>query len=540
MKVLIVDDNPAGRKILRYNFNSRGCEVIEAGDGEEGIEMATAHRPDLIISDALMPRMDGFQFLRKVKGDEALREIPFIFYTSVFTSHEDEELALSLGAATFIVKPKKFEELWHEICIVVEGHEEPEEVQGEVAVGGEEEYLTEYSHVMIAKIEEKVTELEQANLEIRQQMRNYCNLFNSIRDVIVVIDFNRTIIDVNQPALRENFGYELEEVLGENSRILYAGEEEYYKTEILEPRESGNGKIVKEVCFKRKNGETFIGEFCGVRRLDEDGVPMASIAMIRDISERKRAEEALRNSEERRIQLQTEVALAADVQAKLLPCFFPAIPGFEIVARCLPAHSVGGDFYDWQEVAPGTLALTFGDVMGNGMAAAMLMATVRATIRAETFQNSPATALEMAEQVLKSDLENSESFVTLFHARLNVPAQRLTYVDCGHGLVFVRRADGTIEDLQLRGLPLGVATDEPYQEGVLNFHEGDVLVLYSDGLIEAWPEQSLNNRLVGAMLDGARDAMAMLEMLAGIPAQNEPLSDDLTMLVVRCTGGRCD
>src|SRR6266571_5698723 len=115
MKTLVVDDNAADRKILRYLLERRGWEVIEAADGGEGLSMAGIHEPGLIISDALMPKMDGFQFLRKVKLDPVLRDIPFIFYSSVYTGSRDEKLALSLGADAFVVKPMEPEDLWEHI-----------------------------------------------------------------------------------------------------------------------------------------------------------------------------------------------------------------------------------------------------------------------------------------------------------------------------------------------------------------------------------------------------------------------------------------
>jgi serine phosphatase RsbU (regulator of sigma subunit) len=271
-----------------------------------------------------------------------------------------------------------------------------------------------------------------------------------------------------------------------------------------------------------------------MKRLDEKGSPTADIVMIRDISERKQAEAALRESEARRIHLQAELALAAEVQAKLLPRYFPFIPGFAIVARCLPARQVGGDFYDWQEVAPGIVTLTLGDVMGNGMAAAMLMATVRATVRAETLLNKPAKALQLASRALRSDLENSESFVTLFHARLDSASRKLTYVDCGHGLVFLRRANGTVEELRVRGLPLGISADETYREGVLAFNKGDTLVLYSDGLIEAMPDLAVNNLALAGRLNCSGNTMEMMNRLTTITELQCPPTDDLTMLLLHC------
>jgi len=534
MKILVVDDNALGRKLIRQILERKGCDVVEAADGEEGVETARAEIPDLIISDALMPKMDGFNFLRALRKEPALQKIPFVFYSGVYTGQKDEELALSLGASAYIIKPKEPDELWSEIKTILKRGSRGEKIFMPVPIDSEEDYLRHYSEVVTLKIEEELRELEKANAENRERAKNYQDLFNSIRDVIVVTRFDGVIADVNTPALREVFGYEREEVVGKHIGLLFPGEEEGKESGYRGPVSNQDGMAPREAMFRKKSGEVLCGEMCAMKRCDEQGMPTADILMIRDISERKQAEEALRVSEERRIYLQTGLTLAAEVQAKLLPRCFPSIPGFAIVARCLPASQVGGDFYDWQEVAPGVLNLTLGDVMGNGMAAAMLMATVRAVIRAETLMNRPAKALQLASRALRSDLENSESFVTLFHARLDTAKRKLTYVDCGHGLVFLRRANGAVEDLRERGLPLGVVTDETYREGVVAFNKGDTLVLYSDGLIEALPELPVNNRALAGLLNCTWDAMEMVNRMATLTGMKYPPADDLTMLLVHC------
>lgn len=128
MKTLVVDDNPSDRKILRYYLERHGCEIAEAPDGKEGLEAVKRELPDLIISDALMPKMDGFQFLRKVKSDPQLRAIPFIFYSAVYRGTRDEKLALALGADAYIVKPKEPEALWGAIKTVLEKRKPVREV----------------------------------------------------------------------------------------------------------------------------------------------------------------------------------------------------------------------------------------------------------------------------------------------------------------------------------------------------------------------------------------------------------------------------
>ena len=252
-------------------------------------------------------------------------------------------------------------------------------------------------------------------------------------------------------------------------------------------------------------------------------------------NELKKAEEALRESEMRQFQLQTELKYAAEIQSRLLPRGYPDIPGFDIAARCLPAKQVGGDFFDWLEVSPGVLSITLGDVMGKGMAAAMLMATVRAVIRTVTRYSPPSKAISRAESSLMPDLESSESFVTVFHGRLKASDQTLTFVDCGHGFAFLRRKNGKVKTLNPRGIPLGIPGEKIYREGRIRLEKGDVLVLYSDGLLDAKPELKLNNQALAAYLDATSSAREMVERLIGLTEMLEPLPDDITVLVVRCT-----
>jgi len=163
-KVLIVDDNANDRKLLRYNLERHGCgTVIEAHDGQQGMELAQSNVPDLIISDAMMPHMDGFQFLRLIKTDERLKSIPFVFHSSVYTGLKDEELAFQLGAEAFIPKPKEPEEFWNELVAILNEFDtgSPKHFAREL-MKEEQEYLKKYSEVVTAKLEEKVRELEEA------------------------------------------------------------------------------------------------------------------------------------------------------------------------------------------------------------------------------------------------------------------------------------------------------------------------------------------------------------------------------------------
>jgi sigma-B regulation protein RsbU (phosphoserine phosphatase) len=239
-----------------------------------------------------------------------------------------------------------------------------------------------------------------------------------------------------------------------------------------------------------------------------------------------------RELDEKRRQLEQELARAAEVQAGLLPRAAPTLPGWELAVRFYPAREVSGDFYDWQEVGHGSLALTVGDVMGKGMAAALLMATVRAALRAVAPHHPPAEAVQLVAAALEPDLARADSFVTLFQARLEGPTQRLVYVDAGHGLAFVRRASGAVEALGPRTLPLGVLAEETYREGVVTVAPGDALLVYSDGLLDARPDLAQGEAPLARVLAGAQGAEALAARLERAAELKGPPVDDLTILVL--------
>jgi phosphoserine phosphatase RsbU/P len=230
-----------------------------------------------------------------------------------------------------------------------------------------------------------------------------------------------------------------------------------------------------------------------------------------------------------------ELARAGDAQAELLPHPDPQISGFELAARCVPAGEgeVGGDFYDWQELGPNILSLTVGDVMGKGMPAALMMATVRAVVRALAPQNAPAAAIQRAARTLEPDLDRSQSFVTLFHAQLDLTTARLSYSDAGHGFVLFLRADGTVEELRHVGLPLGIRAGEIYVEDSVLLGPGDMLIVYSDGLAEVLPDLVGDRAALAALIDSTDSAAGIADRLVAVARDAGPLTDDLTIAVLR-------
>ena len=162
-KILITEDRSEDRRLLRKMLESMDYDVQEAVDGQDGLKMAHLHKPDLIISDALMPKMDGFRFLRNIKKDKDLKNTPFIFYSAVYTGDKDEKLALSLGARAFIEKPVEPDVFIEKLKSIMQEINLNKKMEHVELLKEEEEYLNKYSIVVASKLEEKVMELEKVN-----------------------------------------------------------------------------------------------------------------------------------------------------------------------------------------------------------------------------------------------------------------------------------------------------------------------------------------------------------------------------------------
>lgn len=157
MKILIVDDIASQRKLLRAQLEDRECELAEAADGVEALAVLARERFDAVISDILMPRMDGYRLCHEIRMDPALRELRFVLYSSTYTSPGDVKLSRTVGADRFLVKPARTDEIC--AAVLLNGavpRAQPGGVPAEAYV------LREYSTVLVAKLAEKNTDLVSA------------------------------------------------------------------------------------------------------------------------------------------------------------------------------------------------------------------------------------------------------------------------------------------------------------------------------------------------------------------------------------------
>ena len=186
MRVLIVDDQFENRYLLEKLLESNGFKVISAEDGAEALEKMKDNQVDLIISDILLPRKDGFQFCKEVKTDSEYQQIPFVFYTAAYTEKKDIEFALNLGADRYIIKPTEPEEF---ITIITDLLQNISEIKTEKPDGialKEEEYLSEHNQRLIRQLEKKVSELETVIKDLNRSEERYRNLFENANDAIIL------------------------------------------------------------------------------------------------------------------------------------------------------------------------------------------------------------------------------------------------------------------------------------------------------------------------------------------------------------------
>jgi signal transduction histidine kinase len=159
-RVLIADDIPANLYLLESILKGNGFEVISEKNGAEALAAAKKDPPDLIITDILMPVMDGFELCRQWKADERLSTIPFIFYTATYTDLEDEQFARSLGAERFIIKPQQPDLFMKEVRSVLEESQQVRSTRPVHPPGNDCRVLQEYNEILFHKLEKKVMQLE--------------------------------------------------------------------------------------------------------------------------------------------------------------------------------------------------------------------------------------------------------------------------------------------------------------------------------------------------------------------------------------------
>ena len=246
------------------------------------------------------------------------------------------------------------------------------------------------------------------------------------------------------------------------------------------------------------------------------------------------------NRSKERKQVRSELEIARHVQQRLLPQHSHPLKTVAFGGRCLPAREIGGDYYDFLDLGPGRLGVLLADVSGKGVAAALLTANLQASFRSqlELGMKLPKALLASVNKLFHESTP-AEYFATMFFAEYRDQTRELRYINCGHPAAVLVRADGKIEHLEATALPIGIFSSWSCEEKSVTLAPGDLLVAFSDGVLEAGVERGeefgearLIEALHAAHASGVEPLLdaTIAEVLRFSP---EVQSDDVTLVALR-------
>lgn len=238
--------------------------------------------------------------------------------------------------------------------------------------------------------------------------------------------------------------------------------------------------------------------------------------------------------------MERELQLAREIQATFLPDKLPEIPGWDIDVRWQPAREVGGDFYDFLLLEGNKLGFVIADVADKGMPAALFMTLIRTLIRAAAKEKtSPAAVLKQVNELLIPDAKQG-IFVTVFYGVISIDTGTLLYANAGHNPPIIKKPEtGELFELTRTTIALGIFDDIEVEEKEIKLNYGDWLLLYTDGITEAFSSQEVmfgTERLMSIYKDSAFHSSKNLGDLISNSVnqfiQGSDLSDDITLAVI--------
>ena len=250
--------------------------------------------------------------------------------------------------------------------------------------------------------------------------------------------------------------------------------------------------------------------------------------------------EAIASEVAQREVLNRELEIAREVQERLFPQDYPAVPGLDYAGKCRPARGVGGDYYDFLELADGCLGIAVGDISGKGIPAALLMASLQASLRGQTISVARDLAALMSNvNRLIFETSPANRYATFFYGQYEPSTRQLAYVNGGHNPPMVFR-NGEVLRLEDGGPVIGLFKAARYSQAGVRLERGDVLLFYTDGISEAmnaadeeWGEAKMIDAVRACSCRPAVEMIDELMRAADEFVAGAPQHDDMTMMVVK-------
>jgi signal transduction histidine kinase/CheY-like chemotaxis protein len=533
-RILIVDDNADLRAYLVRVLGAH-WQVSTAADGAQALEMTRRDRPDLIVTDVMMPHMDGFELVRRLRADPRTRELPVI----VLTARAETRAQLDgseVGVDEYIVKPFR-------------------------------------SHELVARVRSK---LDLAELRARAR-RDESFLLEASRKLASSIDAATTLREVAGVALPDRADWCEVAVIGDDGRFAVAAAA--HADPLLDPiakRAIGREVIPAAAAVARSGVPAIFGDLaahsieavtgrgqepwyrelglvsCAIVPMMARGKPIgainlffghsgrhyreADLSVIEELGRRAAAayENALLYDAERRNALRN--AYVADrLQQIFLPGSLPQPQGYELDAVYRPAESdvtIGGDWYTALRLTERLVLFGIGDVVGHGVGAAATMARCRQSIitAAANVLGDPAEVLQRVNRVMLLQ----GSLVTANVGILDTVTGAISFSSAGHPPPLIVSASHVTRLLPIGGPALGLTQDPAYVNAQARLEPGETLVLYTDGLVELDRDIRAGERELARQLSGQRFATALRKAgrLVGDMLESRKAIDDIAVLTI--------
>jgi PAS domain S-box-containing protein len=308
MRVLIVDDNPDNLRLLNKQLSSVGHVVIDAVNGLDALHKGLANPPDILVTDILMPEMDGYQLCMEWKSRALLKDIPVVFYTATYTTTDDETFAESLGADYFLRKPADFEVFLQVLSEVMAKAAAGKLNRSAISPPDFMNYLTRHNRILLNKLSDKVAELEKditerqrAEQALKESEEKFRQFFENAQVYSYMVSPAGCIVEVNSLVCKA-LGYRRDELIGQPIAKLYAPEsipkshrilEEWNRTGLIENEEL----IILTKTGQKRSVLLSVGAI-----KDGSGQVVNTISIQKDITE-------LKESQAKALQVETLTSL---------------------------------------------------------------------------------------------------------------------------------------------------------------------------------------------------------------------------------------
>ncbi|KQX74735.1 SpoIIE family protein phosphatase [Aeromicrobium sp. Root472D3] len=449
-RILVVDDNADMRAYVADLLRDR-YEVTTASDGVDALDHMRHDVPDLVVTDVMMPRLDGFGLLQRMQADARTTSIPVIM-VSARAGEEGTVEGLEAGAADYLVKPFAARELLARVGVNLE----LDRVRRIRATLERSEALLDQAQ-RLAKVGSWEVDFAASTISGSDEL---LRLLGRDRAEFEAMGFPGAIADLVHPDDAPRVSADL--------AALEVGEMTAYDQRIVRP-----------------DGEVRLVAVRAALLGDDAGTPVMLQGSMQDITEQRAAEQALAAARARDEAAQREHSIAEELQRSLLPAETFDLDHLDVATYYragVEGTYVGGDWYDIIELRGGRTALVTGDVMGRGVRAASVMGQLRSAVRAFATLDLPPHEIMQHLDVLVQDLVGDQ-IVTCVYAVHDPAAETIRYANAGHLPPLVAHRDGVVQRLTAGGPPLGAGYgDVATEEAALP--TGATIVFYTDGLVE--------------------------------------------------------